>query len=83
MSCEHDQERSGRPCYFCCTEMGMTMDETHVEQLPDTRWRARAKIRTIFGSEVEGELTGEGATKEEALAALAKERYELSESLWI
>lgn len=82
MSCEHDQEQSGKPCYFCCSEIGLTMQGTKVQQQADGSWRASAAIGTIFGAEVEGECVGIGATKEEALSALAKERHELSESLW-
>lgn len=68
--------------YFADSEIGLTMDETKVEQLPDGTWKASAAIGTIFGAEVEGECSGEGATKEAALEALAKNRKDLSDSLW-
>lgn len=61
----------------------MTMEETRIEQLPNGTWKASAEIGTLFGVEVQGELTGLGATKEEALSQLAKERSDLSESMWI
>jgi hypothetical protein len=69
--------------FFVDSEIGMTMDETKTKEMPDGTWEASAKIGTIFGAEVEGELTGKGASREEALAALAKERHELHESLWL
>lgn len=63
-------------------EIGLTMGQTRVWQLPDGSWKAACPIGTIFGSEVEGECSGTGATKEAALEALAKDRHNLSESLW-
>ncbi len=45
-------------------------------------WKATAKIGSIFGSEVEGELVAIGKTKEIALERLAEERRKLHESLW-
>lgn len=68
--------------YFMDSEIGLTMGDTKVEQLPDGMWRATAPIGNIFGSEVEGECSGEGPTKEAALDALAKDRKNLSDSLW-
>lgn len=58
------------------------MGDTTVRQLPDGTWKATAPIGTIFGSEVEGECSGVGATKEAALEALAKDRRNLNDSLW-
>lgn len=69
--------------FFVDSEVGMTMDETRVEQLPDGSWKASAKIGSIFGAEVEGELTGKGATEQDARQALLKERRDLNESLWM
>lgn len=60
----------------------MTMEETRIEQQPDGTWKASAKIGSLFGTEVEGELSGTGTTKKGALAALAKERHDLSEAMW-
>lgn len=68
--------------YFQDSEIGMTMEAETIKQLPDGSWLASAKIGSIFGSEVDGELTGKGATKEEALKALKQERKELNDSLW-
>lgn len=68
--------------YFECSEIGLTMGDITIKQLPDGTWEATAPIGTIFGSEVEGECSGVGLTKEAALAALAKDRHNLSESLW-
>ena len=67
----------------CCHHIGLTMQGTIVEQLPDGTWLARAEIGSIFGAAVEGECKGKGATKEEALAALAKDQHDLHESLWV
>lgn len=58
------------------------MGGTTVRQMPNGTWKATAPIGTIFGSPVEGECSGTGRTKEEALAALAADRHKLSESLW-
>lgn len=69
--------------FFVDSEVGMTMDETRIEQLSDGSWRASAKIGSIFGAEVEGELNGTGATEEEARQALLKERRNLNDSLWM
>lgn len=65
------------------TEIGMTMGETTVEQLADGTWKAICPIGTLFGSEVDGQCMGVGATREEALAALKVDRKNLSESMWI
>jgi len=67
---------------FVDSEIGMTMGDTTVRQLPDGTWKATCPIGTLFGSEVEGECHGEGATKEAALEALAKDRKNLNDSLW-
>ncbi len=72
---------SGYAC-FVDKEIGMTMGDTTVKQLPDGTWKATAPIGTLFGSEVEGECKGTGATKEAALEALAKDRKNLNDSLW-
>jgi hypothetical protein len=58
------------------------MGDTQLKNLPDGTWKATCPIGTIFGSEVEGECIGTGATKEAALEALAKDRHNLSELLW-
>lgn len=68
---------------FCCSEVGMTMGDTTIQQLSDGTWKATAPIGSIFGSDVEGECRGIGATKEAALEALAKDRNNLYESLWM
>lgn len=67
---------------FVDSEIGMTMGDTTVRQLPDGTWKATCPIGTIFGAEVEGECSGTGATKEAALEALAKDRRNLNDSLW-
>lgn len=87
MSEESDQMRMngmtpGGFSYFSDSEIGMTMGETKVEQLPNGSWLASCPIGTLFGSEVEGECRGEGPTKEAALEALARDRKNLNDSLW-
>lgn len=72
---------AGSACY-ACSDIGLTMGETTVRQMPNGRWLATAPIGSIFGSEVGGECRGEGSTREEAMAALAADRHNLYESLW-
>ena len=67
---------------FVDYEIGMTMGDSRTNQLPDGTWKAPCQIGTILGSEVEGECSGTGATKEAALEALAKNRKNLNDSLW-
>jgi hypothetical protein len=67
---------------FVDTEVGMTMGDTTLQQLPDGRWKATCPIGTIFGSEVEGECCGVGTTKEAAIEALSQDRKNLNDSLW-
>lgn len=66
---------------FVCSEIGMTMGNTTVKQLLDGTWKATCPIGTLFGSEVEGECSGIGATKEAAPEALAQDRKNLNDSL--
>lgn len=72
---------TGYAC-FVDSEIGMTMGDTTVKQLPDGTWKATSPIGTLFGSEVEGECSGTGATKEAALEALKQDRKNLNDSLW-
>lgn len=67
---------------FIDSEIGMTMGETKVIQLPDGTWKATCPIGTLFGHEVDGQCSGVGPTKESALEALAKDRKNLNDSLW-
>lgn len=67
---------------FICNEIGMTMGDTTVKQLADGTWKAVCPIGALFGSEVHGECSGVGPTKEAALEALAKDRKQLNDSLW-
>lgn len=69
--------------FFVDNEIGMTMGDTSVKQLADGTWKATCPIGTLFGSEVQGECSGTGATKEAALEALAKDRKNLNDSLWV
>ncbi len=65
------------------TEIGMTMGDTAVSQLPDGTWTAVCPIGTLFGQEVHGQCKGTGATKEAALEALKQDRKNLNDSLWM
>lgn len=65
MSIEHTPGWSA----FVDSEIGMTMGETTVKQLPDGTWKATAPIGSIFGSEVDGECSGTGPTREAATGA--------------
>jgi hypothetical protein len=67
---------------FVDSEIGMTIGGVTVFQLPNGTWKAVAPIETIFGSEVQGECSGIGVTKEDALKALALDRKNLNDSLW-
>ncbi len=68
------------------SNIGLTMDHPDVREQSDglggTCWVATAKIGSIFGAEVHGDLTGIGKTREQALARLKEEQAKLAESLW-
>jgi hypothetical protein len=74
------------PPHMHCCSSGLTMDDTVIEEVHNAHgqhyWKATAQIGTIFGSEVQGELVGIGATKESALEKLKQERHKLHESIW-
>lgn len=74
-----------RRCHQCQT-VGLTMENAVVTEHHNAHgqhyWKAVAQIGTIFGSEVDGELSGYGRTKEQALERLQQERIKLHESLW-
>jgi hypothetical protein len=65
---------------------GLTVGGATVAEVPDglggTCWKATAPIGDIFGSPVEGECSGIGRTKDEALARLKQDQQKLYESLW-
>lgn len=65
---------------------GLTLAGAICEELPNalggTYWKATAKIGSIFGSQVEGEICGIGKTREQAIKRLAEERKKLYDSLW-
>lgn len=71
--------------HFDC-QPGLIMEGTKVVEIHNAHgqhyWKATAKIGSLFGSEVEGELTGCGRTKEQALERLKEERKRLHDSLW-
>lgn len=73
--------------HFDC-HPGLTMEGVAFEERtqPDGTtkyWRASSPIGTIFGSEVEGECEGFGATKEQALERLNADIRKLHEILWL
>jgi hypothetical protein len=80
---QSDAMRQAEVSVHVCHQPGMMMEDTKIEQMPDGKWVARAKMGSVFGVEVEGELTGEGDTKEDALAALKKNQDEMYEVLWL
>lgn len=71
-----------------CDSPGLTMDESiKLEEKTQCDgvtkyWVATQAIGTLFGSEVEGECKGIGATREQALKRLEEDRASLYESLW-
>jgi hypothetical protein len=65
--------------------VGVTMGRMTLRRVPNHGvpcWIATAPIGSIFGAEVEGELTGIGRTKEQAIECLEAETKRLAESLW-
>jgi len=77
------QEDNPQPIQaFVCSEIGMQMGDTTVSQLPSGIWRATCPIGNIFGSPAEGECSGEGPTREDALESLKADRKQLYDSLW-
>ena len=64
-----------------CSQVGLTMNPTTVVESGGT-WIATARIGSIFGAEVEGELRGVGLTREAALAKLEEAQRDLADSLW-
>lgn len=72
---------------FICQHPGLTTGNVKLEEVNNAHgqhyWKATEPIGTIFGEEVEGELSAMGSTKEIALANLAKEKQEMYDSLWV
>lgn len=70
----------------CCQTPGLTTDEPVVTEIHSCMgqhyFKAVAQIGSIFGYEVDGEISAIGTTREQALEHLAKERQKLFESLW-
>ena len=67
---------------FVDQEVGMTLGNAMIEVTPEGLFKLTMKIETIFGSEVDGQISGVGRTMDEAKANLAEERRRLNESLW-
>lgn len=71
-----------------CNNIGATFDDdiTFEQKLNcdgvNKYWIAKQKIGTLFGSEVDGECSGIGNTKEEALKRLEEDKTKLADSLW-
>jgi len=68
---------------IACKSPGMVNGDTKVEQQQDGTWLATAPIGCLFGSPVEGECRGIGATEESAIAALQADQDRLYDSLWV
>lgn len=68
-----------------CTP-GLTMGGLKLEEIHSANgqhyWKAVEQIGTLFGSEVDGEISAIGPTREKCLENLDKERQELHDSLW-
>ena len=60
---------------------GVTLTEVNTNN-GQHYWKAVQPIGSIFGSEVEGEISAIGSTKEQCLKHLEEERIKLHESLW-
>lgn len=73
-------------CGTHCDSPGLTTDEPFLTEVNNAHgqhyWKAVAQIGTIFGSEVEGEISAMGSTREQALERLVEERRKFYESLW-
>jgi len=80
------QQMSDLHIHYDC-QPGLIMDGVIIEEINNAHgqhyFKVRSKIGYIFGSEVEGELSAIGATKEQALERLAEERKRLYDSLWL
>lgn len=62
------------------------MDDAVITEIKNAHgqhyFKAVAQIGSIFGGEVDGEISAIGRTKEEALQHLEQERTKLYDSLW-
>lgn len=69
-----------------CDHIGVTFDGgvryTYMPNHGKPCWKATEKIGSIFGTEVDGECCGIGATKQKALERLREDQRRLAESLW-
>ena len=69
-----------------CESPGLTMaDDLKWEHLPNHGkpcWKVTQQIESIFGSEVDGQCSGIGRTRKEALNRLQENQAKLYESLW-
>lgn len=68
---------------FVDSEVGMTMGNTMIEHTPEGLFKITMQIETIFGAEVDGQISGVGRTLAEAKINLAEERRRLNDSLWV
>lgn len=71
---------------FVCKSPGMVNGDITVVEINNAHgqhyFKATQPIGSLFGHEAQGELTGLGRTKEQALEHLAQDREKLYESLW-
>jgi len=68
-------------CHPGVTYEGVTLEErTNCDG--SKYWYAKQAIGSLFGYEVEGECSGIGRTKEQALERLAEDKRKLQESMW-
>lgn len=78
------QCESGNAC--ACEKIGMTTGKPVVEEIHNGHgqhyFKATAKIESVFGSEVSGQVVGIGRNRKQAMDRLNDEITKLAESLW-
>ncbi len=68
---------------FVCNSIGHVTGDVKLEQQSDGTWVASCPVGNVFGHESEGQHTGQGATKEDALSALNKGIEQFNEMIWL
>lgn len=87
MTDEEYLKQTGATVIHACKSPGLTMEGVEIMEVNSCNgqryWKAVQPIGSIFGHEVDGEISAIGSTKEQALEHLSKERNNLYESLWM
>ncbi len=68
---------------FVCENIGHITGVYKVEEQADGSWLATCPIGNVFGEEIDGEHTGVGETKEDAILALEKEIVIFDNFMWM